>query len=218
MKPLMALAPMRTLMEKTTGISARRRFVAFDPRPLAARANPQGRSGLRVIYFAGCYAGYIRPEIGQAAIRVLEHLGLAVALPKQHCCGLPLLSKGMARAARAKIHANLRQWGEQVAEADAIVVTCSSCGYALQAEWAAMVDPAAVAAVQAKTVHISRLVNRFRDRLKPPGPRCSWPTTRPATSGFNPTPTPRWTCWPAWTASMSNRCKPTAAAWPAAGA
>jgi FAD/FMN-containing dehydrogenase/Fe-S oxidoreductase len=171
MKPLMALTPMRTLMEKTTGISARRRFVAFDPRPLAARANPRnGSSGLRVIYFAGCYAGYIRPEIGTAAIRVLEHLGLAVALPKQHCCGLPLLSKGMARAARAKIHANLRQWGEQVAEADAIVVTCSSCGYALQAEWAAMVDPAAVAAVQAKTVHISRLVNRFRDRLQTAGP------------------------------------------------
>ncbi|MBC2733166.1 MAG: anaerobic glycerol-3-phosphate dehydrogenase subunit C [Desulfobacteraceae bacterium] len=171
MKPLMALAPMRTLMEKATGISARRRFVAFDPRPLAARVNPQRRSsGLRVIYFAGCYAGYIRPEIGTAAIRVLEHLGLAVSLPTQHCCGLPLLSKGMARAARSKIHANLRQWGEQVAAADAVVVTCSSCGYALQTEWAAMVDPAEVAAVQAKTVHISRLVNRFRDHLQTAGP------------------------------------------------
>ncbi|MCB2169271.1 MAG: anaerobic glycerol-3-phosphate dehydrogenase subunit C [Deltaproteobacteria bacterium] len=171
MKPLMELAPMRALMEKTTGISARRRFVAFDPRPLASRAHPQGRSsGPRVLYFAGCYAGYIRPEIGQATIRVLEHLGLAVELPAQHCCGLPLLSKGMARAARAKIHANLRQWGEQVAEADAIVVTCSSCGYALQTEWATMVDPAAVAAVQAKTVHISRLVNRFQDRLHTTGP------------------------------------------------
>jgi FAD/FMN-containing dehydrogenase/Fe-S oxidoreductase len=171
MKPLMALAPMRSLMEKATGISARRRFVAFDPRPLAARANPRsGSSGLRVIYFAGCYAGYIRPEIGTAAIRVLEHLGLAVSLPTQHCCGLPLLSKGMARAARAKIQANLRQWGEQVAAADAIVVTCSSCGYALQTEWAAMVDPAGVAAVQAKTVHISRIVNRFRDHLQTAGP------------------------------------------------
>ena len=170
MKPLMALTPMRSLMEKATGISARRRFVAFAPRPLAARANPRsGSSGLRVIYFAGCYAGYIRPEIGTAAMRVLEHLGLTVSLPTQHCCGLPLLSKGMARAARAKIQANLRQWGGQVAEADAIVVTCSSCGYALQAEWAAMVNPAAVAAVQAKTVHISRLVNRFRDRLQTAG-------------------------------------------------
>ena len=171
MKPLMALAPMRALMEKTTGISARRRFVAFDPRPLAARANPQDRSsGLRVLYFAGCYAGYIRPEIGQAAIHVLEHLGLAVALPTQHCCGLPLLSKGMAREARNKIRANLRQWGSQVAAADAIVVTCSSCGYALQTEWAAMVGPSAVDAVQAKTIHISRLINRFRDRLHTAGP------------------------------------------------
>jgi FAD/FMN-containing dehydrogenase/Fe-S oxidoreductase len=173
-KPLMSLAPMRTLMEKTAGISARRRFVAFDPRPLAARAAPRASSaGLRVLYFAGCYAGFIRPEIGTAAIRVLEHLGLAVAMPPQHCCGLPLLSKGMARAARARIRANLRQWGAQVAGVDAIVVTCSSCGYALQQEWAFMMGPAAVAAVRAKTLHISRLVNRFRDRLETAGPPLS---------------------------------------------
>jgi len=171
MKPLMALAPARALMEKTTGIAARRRFVAFDPRPLAARAAPRrSASGLRVIYFAGCYAGYIRPAIGTAAIRVLERLGLAVSLPKQHCCGLPLLSKGLARAARSRIKANLRQWGRQAAEADAIVVTCSSCGYALQREWSFMLDDAAVAAVRQKTIHISRLVNRFRDRLRTDGP------------------------------------------------
>ena len=190
MKPMMALAPMRALMEKTTGISARRRFVAFDPRPLAVRAHPQGRSsGLRVLYFAGCYAGYIRPEIGQAAIQVLEHLGLAVALPTQHCCGLPLLSKGMARAARAKIRANLRQWGPQVARADAIVVTCSSCGYALQTEWAAMVDPATVAAVQAKTIHISRLINRFRDRLRTAGPALQLAYHSPCHLRIQPDPT-----------------------------
>ena len=170
LKPLMALSPLRTLMEKTTGISARRRFVSFDPRPLAARATPRSASsGLRVLFFAGCYAGYIRPEIGTAAIRVLEHLGLSVSLPRQHCCGLPLLSKGMAGAARAKIQANLRQWGRQAAKADAIVVTCSSCGYALQREWSFMVNPAAVAAVREKTIHISRLVNRFRDRLRTAG-------------------------------------------------
>ncbi len=170
-KPLMGLTPMRSLMEKAAGVSARRRFVAFDPRPLAARAAPRTSSaGPRVLYFAGCYAGTIRPEIGTAAIRVLEHLGLAVSLPKQHCCGLPLLSKGMARAARSRIRANLRQWGAQVAGVDAIVVTCSSCGYALQQEWAFMMGPAAVAAVRAKTLHISRLVNRFRDRLETAGP------------------------------------------------
>jgi Fe-S oxidoreductase len=76
----------------------------------------------------------------------------------------------MARAARAKIHANLRQWAEQVAEADAIVVTCSSCGYALQQEWDYLMDSQATAAVKMKTIHISRLINRFRDRLQTAGP------------------------------------------------
>ena len=170
-KPVMGLSPIQKLMEKSTGISARRRFVSFAPRPLASRATPRkGSSGPRVLYFAGCYAGYIRPEIGTAAIRVLEHLGLSVTLPPQHCCGLPLLSKGMARAARSKIQANLRQWGAQAAAADAVVVTCSSCGYALQHEWGYLVDPATVAVIREKTLHISRLVNRLRDRLHTAGP------------------------------------------------
>ena len=171
MKPVMKLAPARTLMEKATGISAQRRFVAFAPRALPAHATPHAHAAtFRVLYFAGCYASYIRPEIGRAAIQVLEHLGLAVALPPQHCCGLPLLSKGMAGTARAKIRANLRQWGPQVAAADAIVVTCSSCVYALQQEWGYLMEPQTVAAVQAKTIHISRLINRFRDRLRIAGP------------------------------------------------
>ena len=103
MKPVMALAPARALMEKTTGISAKRQFVAFAARPLYNRVRPRAHTADRhVLYFAGCYASYIRPEIGQAAIRVLEHLGLSVTLPPQHCCGLPLLSKGMAGAARAE--------------------------------------------------------------------------------------------------------------------
>jgi len=170
LKPLMARAPLRTFMEKATGISARRRFVAFDPRPLNVRAAPRtASSGLKVLYFAGCYAGYIRPEIGTAAIRVLEHLGITVGLPKQHCCGLPLLSKGMARAARAKIQANLRQWGRQAAEADAIVVTCSSCGHAFQQEWGCLADSGEVAAIRAKTIHITRLINGFQDRLRTAG-------------------------------------------------
>ena len=170
-KPIMDQAPVRALMEKATGISAQRQFVSFAPRSLRSRVAPQKQGGeKRVIYFAGCYASYIRPEIGQAAIKVLAHLGLTVDLPAQHCCGLPLYSKGMTTAARKKINANLHQWGRQLAKADAIVVTCSSCGYALQKEWADLVNPETVVAVQEKTVHISHLINRLKDRLITTGP------------------------------------------------
>jgi Fe-S oxidoreductase len=102
---------------------------------------------------------------------VLEHLGLAVDLPPQHCCGLPLFSKGMTASARDKISANLRRWGRLAANADAIVVTCSSCGYALQKEWAYLIDPGQVSAIQKKTIHISRLINRLGNRLKTAGPK-----------------------------------------------
>ena len=123
-----------------------------------------------MLYFAGCYAGYIRPEIGAAAVRLLGHLGFQVLLPHQHCCGLPLLSKGMAQTARQKIESNLKRWQHLVTQAEAIMVTCSSCGYALQAEWAYLAQGSQVETVGRKTVHISQLAKPDHMRLQNEAP------------------------------------------------
>ncbi|MDJ0811578.1 MAG: anaerobic glycerol-3-phosphate dehydrogenase subunit C [Desulfobacterales bacterium] len=169
---LQGLPLARQGMEKALGVDARRPPPAFAARSLFDRLPAvSGRSTRRVLYFAGCYAGYIRPEIGEAAVKLLTRLGFEVLLPEQHCCGLPLLSKGMADAAREKIRANRKRWQRLIDGAEAIVVTCSSCGYSLQEEWGYLLPDPQIEAVSCKTVHISQLVMAsevdLRMRAKP---------------------------------------------------
>jgi len=66
----------RYLAEKITGISANREPVVFPRKCLYERINRyEGDGEIKALYFAGCYASYIRPEIGEAAIKVLKNLG-----------------------------------------------------------------------------------------------------------------------------------------------
>jgi len=166
-RPLGDLKPLRRGIEKLTGIAADMDYIPFAARPLPRTAMPRTDTlGATVLYFAGCYATYIRPEIGQAALRVLGVLGLNVYLPEQHCCGLPMLSKGMVPAARQKVKRNLKRWGDLIRQVDHIVVTCSSCALALTHEWRDLDDGSQIARVAEKTILLSSLVNRHADRLE----------------------------------------------------
>jgi len=121
---------------------------------------------IKILYFAGCYASYIQPAIGRAAVNVLSNMNMAVHIPEQHCCGLPMLSKGMVPQARQKISTNLKKWSYLADLADYIVVTCSSCGYALMKEWQYLQDSPDIDMIRRKTIHITRLINIYFDRLK----------------------------------------------------
>ncbi|MGB5983969.1 MAG: FAD-linked oxidase C-terminal domain-containing protein [Desulfobacterales bacterium] len=164
--PLMAVPLVRRMGEVLTGVAAERDFIAFAPNSLYERSAPlRGRGKLQVLYFSGCYAGYIRPEIGQAALRVLSALNFQVHLPPQSCCGLPLLSKGLIGAARAKVRENLEQWQTLLHAVDHVTVTCSSCGHCLQTEWPDLLPAPIFRMLGEKTVHISHLINeRSRKR------------------------------------------------------
>jgi FAD/FMN-containing dehydrogenase/Fe-S oxidoreductase len=153
--------------EQIAGLSAQRNFIAFQKRSLYERmGQQQGRGRIKALYFAGCYASYIRPEIGEAAINVLNRLGLTVFLPPQHCCGLPMLSKGMTDRARHKVMQNLRQWQDLLREADHLVVTCSSCGLSLLQEWEYLLPNHLFKPIRDKVIHISTLVNQHAGGLE----------------------------------------------------
>jgi FAD/FMN-containing dehydrogenase/Fe-S oxidoreductase len=168
--PIIRRPAARRLMEEVSGLSARRDLVLPARRSLRERLGSipaGGGRGETVLFFAGCYAGYVEPSIGLAAVRVLTHLGARVVVPEQHCCGLPMLSKGLVHAAAGKVRRNLGRWGGLLDAAEAVVVTCSSCGLALAQEWRSLVgdsDPLRVLA--AKLVHISAYVNQRQARLR----------------------------------------------------
>ncbi|MEJ2283526.1 MAG: anaerobic glycerol-3-phosphate dehydrogenase subunit C [Desulfobacterales bacterium] len=165
-KALMDLKPVKQLGQYITGISARRDFPAFESKSLFERIEPQeGGGSPRVLYFAGCYSAYLKPQIGQSAVAVLKRMGMNVVTPPQHCCGLPMLSKGMVKEATAKIRQNLDKWQAVVDTVDHIVVTCSSCGFALMEDWQSLLDNDFTAGVKDKIIHISTLLNNHFDRL-----------------------------------------------------
>ncbi|MCJ8502247.1 FAD-binding and (Fe-S)-binding domain-containing protein [Desulfatitalea alkaliphila] len=153
---------------RLAGLAPQRPPVLFDRRSLYQRLpRRMAGDGPRVLYYAGCYAGYIRPELGETAVRVLQAMGCAVDLPRQYCCGLPQISKGLAGAARRAVENNRRAWADLAARADHIAVTCSSCGYALMHDWAHLIGEEAAAGISAKTIHITHLLRNHQDRLPP---------------------------------------------------
>lgn len=169
-KPVANMRLARKAGEKITGINTSRSVVPVARRSLFHRVKPVAGKGRReVIYFSGCYAGYIRPDIGTSLVGVLTRLGFVVHTPEQHCCGLPLLTKGMADAARVKVNRNLDGWQHLLGRAEHIVVTCSSCGLALAKEWAYLLEAPRIKKVAEKVVHFSRLVHPAMQRvdLKP---------------------------------------------------
>jgi Fe-S oxidoreductase len=108
--------PLRTVMEKTIGVSARRslphytseRFDRWFARhAVAGGADPgsavtdRGYRG-KVILWDDTFVRYHELHIGIAAVKVLETLGFEVALAKnRRCCGRPAFSQGNLDAAAA---------------------------------------------------------------------------------------------------------------------
>jgi Fe-S oxidoreductase len=104
------LKPLRALMEKTLGLSAKRslphytseRFDHWFAKHAMEGPAPSGpgRDGARpskgkVILWDDTFVRYNEPHIGIAAVKVLEALGFEVALlQNRQCCGRPAFSQG----------------------------------------------------------------------------------------------------------------------------
>ena len=71
-------------------------------RPVTTRT-----TGDPVVVMADTFTRFLHPEIGDAAIRVLEATGAAVTVVNPGCCGRPLLSQGLVGAARKRLTAAL---------------------------------------------------------------------------------------------------------------
>src|SRR5919106_434950 len=109
--------PVRTGMEKTLGISARRslphyaneRFDRwFEKRIRRLDGVSPHRQRGNVILWDDTFVRYHEPHIGIAAVKVLEALGFEVALVKnRRCCGRPAFSQGNLGAAAKLAKHNL---------------------------------------------------------------------------------------------------------------
>lgn len=103
-------APTRWLLARTLGVARARTLPAFARQTFSSwfRARPAPAQGKPVVLFLDTFTEYNVPEIGQAAVRVLEAAGYRVELVRQQaCCGRPMISKGLLERARAAAAQNL---------------------------------------------------------------------------------------------------------------
>ncbi len=102
----------RWLMEKTLGFAADRTMPPYTRRRFdrwfAKRVNGRKATRGRVLLWDDCWVRYNEPNIGQAAVRVLEAAGFEVVLPEgRKCCGRPAASRGVLNQVRRLANHNV---------------------------------------------------------------------------------------------------------------
>jgi glycerol-3-phosphate dehydrogenase subunit C len=134
------LAVHRAFMQAVVGIHRKRRLPQFHRQTFSAwfRARPAAApasAARKIALFATCTVEYNAPAIGRAAVRVLEHSGVDVALPAQGCCGMPYLDGGAVDECRALVRDNVRTLAAAVREGREIVTPGPTCSYMLKQEY-----------------------------------------------------------------------------------
>lgn len=130
----------RSQMEKVVGIDRRRKLPPFRRRTLAKRFDTRGASKVshpthRVAFFADIYANYNAPELGMAAVELLEARGCKVLMPPQKGCGYPYIGYGDLTQARKVAEENVRslafytQQGYDIVSTEPTAVYCLKFSY-----------------------------------------------------------------------------------------
>ncbi|MFP9059028.1 anaerobic glycerol-3-phosphate dehydrogenase subunit C [Natrialbaceae archaeon A-chndr2] len=157
---VMGLGVTRVFNEKVLGITSEREFPDFATetfrewwhkrggaaasrdRAQAARTSRgiDGDEPKRIAYFHGCYSNYNTPEVGKALVRVYEHFGYEVLVPKQRCSGTPMYANGMLQDAKRAADTNVPELAAAIDEGADIIASCTSCSMSLRQEYPELFD------------------------------------------------------------------------------
>ena len=138
-------APVKALLARI-GIDPRRNLPAYARESFSAWFARRAAGGQqhvqtaerpkRAIIFHDTWAEYNQPEIGQAAVQVLEAAGYSVQLAAgRACCGRPLITGGQADKVRAWVDHNVALLASHVRQGLPIVGLEPSCILTLRDEY-----------------------------------------------------------------------------------
>ena len=165
---LSALAPSRWLLEKVAGVDRRRplpplaaeTFTTWFARRAAPASAPRGE----VVLFHDTFVTYNTPEIGRAAVELLETGGYRVVLVDRKCCGRPLISKGMLDVAREHAAWNVERLAPYARRGVAIVGLEPSCLLTLRDEYVDLLRTDDARAVAEESLLLEQFLLRERER------------------------------------------------------
>jgi len=133
---------LRKALEKMLGIHRDRRLPSYAKTTFAKwnrRRTNRVKDGPKVALFATCSVDFNFPQVGVAAVQVLERNGKCIETPNVVCCGLPALDGGDLDAATAKITRNVEALLPFVRQGMPVLVLAPSCGMHIKQEWPAIV-------------------------------------------------------------------------------
>ena len=127
---------LRLAAEKAIGLHHRAPMPRFAGRTFQrwARGHTPPQAARRVAFFHGCGTNYYEPRLGEMTVALLEHNGVAVDVPKQDCCGLPLQSNGLFDDARTYVRRLVGNLAPAAPDDTVIVGTSTSCTLMLKRE------------------------------------------------------------------------------------
>ncbi|WP_024475893.1 FAD-binding and (Fe-S)-binding domain-containing protein, partial [Arthrobacter sp. CAL618] len=136
---LVRLPGARQLGLRLAGVDQRRSIPAFAPQTFHSwfNARPAAPSGDRppVLLWADSFTNNFSPEVGQAAVRVLEAAGYQVRIPDAPvCCGLTWISTGQLDSARKILRSSVTVLGASVDQGIPIVGLEPSCTGVLRSD------------------------------------------------------------------------------------
>jgi Fe-S oxidoreductase len=110
-------------------------FAARRPSQLTVNHSPFTINRSPVVLFPDTFTTYNYPQIGIAAVRVLEAAGFQVQLAQRVCCGRPMLSQGLVEDARRQAARNVDLLYPLAEQGLPILICEPSCAAAFHEEY-----------------------------------------------------------------------------------
>src|SRR6478736_8750162 len=117
----------KRIAEQTIGLDPRRTLPQWTRRTLRSQAARRDRQPIGALLFADTFTNYSEPEIGLAAIDVLDAAGIDTGLAPNVCCGRPLISQGRLAEARRLAASNVHALYDAASRGVPLVFVEPSC-------------------------------------------------------------------------------------------
>jgi FAD/FMN-containing dehydrogenase/Fe-S oxidoreductase len=141
---LLGTQGMARLGARLAGVDPRRRLPAFAVTTFRDwfAARPVAPGGTPVVLWVDTFTNYFTPQVGVAAVRVLETAGYCVRLSRDRdCCGLTWISTGQLGTARAVMSRALAGLAADAQAGTPIVGLEPSCVAAFRGDAADLAEP-----------------------------------------------------------------------------
>ncbi len=163
--------PVRRMLEKRYGLDRRippPRFVRntfrhwFERRKNAAGETKKNEQQC-VVLFVDTWTNHHTPQVGMAAVKVLESLGYRVLCPETSCCGRPMISKGLLAEAQLLASQNVDALANYAHQGIPILGVEPSCVSALTDELPQLVRNKAANRIAANSMMLESFVAKLME-------------------------------------------------------